>query len=106
MSEWPQGPEICDVISGKLILLKNVKLYQITDHWWLDQKVKKLIDFRSRKFNTCHSTLASLTTPASCGAQKNSYASPHAGAAGGGRVSITSRTILATKKKTLSIQLR
>ena len=30
-------------------------LYQITDHWWLDQTVKKLIAFRSRKFIACHS---------------------------------------------------
>ena len=38
-----------------LILLKNVTLYRITDHWWLDQTVKKLIAFRSRKFIACHS---------------------------------------------------
>ena len=38
-----------------LILLKNVTLYQITDHWWLEQTVKKLIAFRSRKFVACHS---------------------------------------------------
>ena len=37
------------------ILLKNVTLYRITDHWWLDQTVKKLIAFRSRKFIACHS---------------------------------------------------
>ena len=37
-----------------LILLKNVTLYRITDHWWLDQTVKKLIAFRSRKFIACH----------------------------------------------------
>ena len=36
-----------------LILLKNVTLYRITDHWWLDQTVKKLIAFRSRKFIAC-----------------------------------------------------
>ena len=37
-----------------LILLKNVTLYRITDHWWLDQTVKKLIAFRSRKFIAFH----------------------------------------------------
>ena len=30
-------------------------LYQITDHWWLGQTVKKLIAFRSRKFIAFHS---------------------------------------------------
>ena len=43
-----------------LILLKNVTLYQITDHWWLDQTVKKLIAFRSRKFIACHSNPSTL----------------------------------------------
>ena len=40
-----------------LILQKNVTLYRITDRWWLDQTVKKLIiiAFRSRKFIACHS---------------------------------------------------
>ena len=38
-----------------LILIKNVTLYRITDRWWLDQTVKNLIAFRSRKFIACHS---------------------------------------------------
>ena len=41
-----------------LMLLKNVTLYRITDHWWLDQNsdqtVKKLIAFRNTKFIACH----------------------------------------------------
>ena len=40
--------------NAALILLKNVTLYRITDHWWLDQTVKKLIAFSSRKFIACH----------------------------------------------------
>ena len=38
-----------------LILLKNVTLYRITDHWWLDQTVKKVIAFRSRRLIACRS---------------------------------------------------
>ena len=37
------------------LILKNVTLYRITDHWWLDQTVKNLIAFRRRKFIACHS---------------------------------------------------
>ena len=53
-----------------LILLKNVTLYRITDHWWLDQKVKKLIAFALGSLLLVAQTLASLTTPASCGMPK------------------------------------
>ena len=35
-------------------------LYRITDHWWLDKTLKKLIAFRSRKFITCHSNRSVL----------------------------------------------
>ena len=37
------------------LVKKNVTLYRTTDHWWLDQAVKKLIAFRSRKFFAYHS---------------------------------------------------
>ena len=40
--------------NAALILLKNVTLYRITDHWWLDQTVNKLNVFLSRKFIACH----------------------------------------------------
>ena len=56
-----------------LILLKNVTLYRITDHWWLDQTVKKLIVFRSSKFIACHSK-PSVFNNASV--KKESYAGP------------------------------
>ena len=56
-----------------LILLKNVTLYRITDHWWLDQTVKKLIAFRSRKLIACHSNPSVLNN---AGVKKESYAGP------------------------------
>ena len=36
------------IARGRLDLVKKC------DHWWLDQMVKKLIAFRSRKFIACH----------------------------------------------------
>ena len=62
-----------------LILFKNVTLYRITDHWWLDQTVKKLIAFRSRKFIACHSNPSVLNNASFlwCTKKKKSCAGPH-----------------------------
>ena len=59
--------------NAALILLKNVTLYRITDHWWLDQTVKKIIVFRSRKFIACHSKPSVFNN---AGVKKESYAGP------------------------------
>ena len=61
-----------------LIVLKNVPLYRITDHWWLDQTVKRLIAFRSRKFIACHSNTSVLNNASVLWCpKKKSYAGPH-----------------------------
>ena len=53
-------------------------LYRTTDHWWLDQTVKKLIAFRSRKFFAYHSKPSVLSvTWCAKKKEKKSYVGPH-----------------------------
>ena len=46
-NSWAENANLWHVLNDAL---SNIK----SDHWWLDQKVKKLIAFRSRKFIACH----------------------------------------------------
>ena len=67
----------CNLFSNYSITRKNVTLYRITDHWWLDQTVKKLIAFRSRKFFAYHSKPSVLSVTWYAKKEKKSYVGPH-----------------------------
>ena len=59
------------------LVKKNVTLYRTTDHWWLDQAVKKLIAFRSRKVFAYHSKPSVLSVTWCAQKKKKSYVGPH-----------------------------